>query len=447
MYIKDSARKRAVILTAIEVEFKAVQAHLTGLREVVHERGNVYEQGFFDNGQWEVGIAQVDVGNAKAASETERAIAYFKPDVILFVGVAGGLKDVKLGEVVAATKVYGYEAGKEDSTGFLPRPDVGQSSHSMVERAKAEARNDHWQKRIPNSGFSSPKAYVGAIAAGEKVLASTRSATYTLLKSIYGDALAVEMEGRGFLQATHANEKVPALVIRGISDVLDNKQDADAQGFQQIAAQHASAFAFEILSKLNVSAPLSAEPIERVQDLYVADVDIDEDNATPVIDITVHNKGLQAVLIKRARIDVVDVGKFYSCNDDEDDTSRAFLIASKAYDVELSPELKDQSVFIKLSHVLQADEFERFQFNVYSETSATYVWYHLRITLLCTEDSVEIRPLLLSIPPVDMISNNVWKSVDVARAENNRAVMVEMSNIEAQRSASVELAINRVLKG
>jgi nucleoside phosphorylase len=245
-------KPRAVILTAIAVEYKAVRAFLVNPKEEVHSGGTVYERGqFATNGQlWEVGIVEVGAGNTGAAMEAERAIAYFKPSVVLFVGVAGGIKDVALGDVVAATKVYGYESGKANDK-FEPRPDVGLSTYNLIQRAMAEAKKPDWLQRLKSIPNPEPSVYVAPIAAGEKVVASSKSWLWNFLRSNYGDAVAVEMEGRGLLQATHANQQVSALIIRGISDLIDGKSEADKAGWQKIAARHASAFAFEVLAKLN----------------------------------------------------------------------------------------------------------------------------------------------------------------------------------------------------
>lgn len=243
-------KKTAVILTALAVEQGQVLAHLENLHEVVHGAGTVYRVGTFTSPttDWTVATALIGAGNAGAAFEAERAVQQFEPEVTLFVGVAGGIKEVALGDVVAATDVFGYHSGKAGDS-FTARPDVGSSSYALVQRAQAEAQSGDWLKRRL-SGDGEPAVVVAPIAAGEQVVASTRSETYAFIRTYYDRAVAVEMEGRGFLEALHANQKVGALIVRGISDLLDSKDVSDNAGWQEQASGNAAAFAFEVLAKL-----------------------------------------------------------------------------------------------------------------------------------------------------------------------------------------------------
>ena len=202
-------------------------------------------------------MAEVGKYNPIASQETERAIAVHKPSVALFIGVSAGIKDVKLGDVVAADKVYYYESGKwgEGRNGeaeFYPRPMVYNSGYRLVEQAKALARKDEWQKLLDSDDLEpKPSAIVGPLAAGESVVASKASEVYALIKKTYGDSIALAMEDFGFLRAAYANPDVQALVIRGISDLIEKKAEADSKGWQEVAAQRASAFAFNILSRVS----------------------------------------------------------------------------------------------------------------------------------------------------------------------------------------------------
>lgn len=285
----DSTQKHqnlpcAVILTAITEEYMAVRAHLNDLHEEEHPQRKIYERGKFaaKDKLWNVGIVEVGAGNSTAAMEAERAIAYFNPSVVIFVGVAGGIKDVALGDVVAATKVYGYHSGKAKDE-FELRPDVGISTYDLIERARAEARKSDWLQRLTPIPNLAPKVRVQPIAAGEQVIASRRSSVFKFLQSHYGDAVAVEMEGRGFLHAAHANQQVSALIIRGISDLIRGKSQADKAGWQEIAARHASAFAFEILAKLDVAKnhlqQLQAEASRRRSDIERLGTEIEQDES------------------------------------------------------------------------------------------------------------------------------------------------------------------------
>ncbi|GAA0897897.1 MULTISPECIES: tetratricopeptide repeat protein [Streptomyces violaceusniger group] len=270
-----------VVLTALEVEYRAVRAHLEDLRPVPAERGALFELGVFREGSGErtVAIHMTGPGNPGAGVSVERAAALFAPRAVLFVGVAGGVKDVALGDVVAADAVYDYETGKDTETGFLPRQKTYQSAYGLVQLARLVAAGDEWQERVrpgddapraraddapcPRTDAAPrPRAHVKPLAAGGRVVAHHRSDTGLRLAASAGDALAVDMEGFGFLAGAYANQQVDALVIRGISDLLGDKAEAHDEHWQPVASRHAAAFAFELISRIPVADPAAARPLD-----------------------------------------------------------------------------------------------------------------------------------------------------------------------------------------
>jgi nucleoside phosphorylase len=300
-----------VIVTALSLECLAVCQHLKNRHQDTHPGGTVYERGAFqpESGrEWDVLVVEAGAGNTGAAVEVERAISFFHPRLAIFAGVAGGLKDVHIGDVVVANKVYAYESGKERDQ-FDARPEIHMPDYRLAQRARAEIRDGSWVKRIQGQiSADAPRAFFGPIAAGEKVIASTSSATHQFLKERYSDALAVDMEGYGFLHGSYMNPDVGALVVRGISDLIDAKSAADAEGSQERAAQAASAFTFELLTHLEpgqatgISVEVPAESDQKrfradarveklIQNIKLADWDKAADAALDVVKMTDSSSG------------------------------------------------------------------------------------------------------------------------------------------------------------
>jgi nucleoside phosphorylase len=173
--------RTAVIMVVLSVEYSAVRAFLHDLVERVHPSGTVYEQGFFEsNGaKWRVVLGQTGMGNSIAAIETARALDAFQPDLAVFVGVAGGLNSLDVGDVVAADYVYGYESGRYAET-LQSRIKTFGSGYPWVQRAHAVRRQDHWHKRI--SSGAQPRAFVGPIASSERIIAGKQTPAHELLE-------------------------------------------------------------------------------------------------------------------------------------------------------------------------------------------------------------------------------------------------------------------------
>lgn len=220
----------AVILTALPVEYDAVRAHLTDTEELVHPDGTRVERGRLDGTSWNIAIAELGEGALNTAALTTRIVDWLAPEALLFVGVAGGLKDdIEIGDVVVGTKVYAIHGGKQTPEGFQARPEVWHGSHRLVQAARSALRD------MPDV-----RAHRKPIAVGDVVLADDKSALAAHIRHHYNDACAIEMEGSGAAHASYLKGQLDTLVIRGISDRANaDKHVADASGSQELAAKQA----------------------------------------------------------------------------------------------------------------------------------------------------------------------------------------------------------------
>jgi nucleoside phosphorylase len=227
----------AAVITALPVESVAVLSRLSDLEQRQHQQGTIYSLGRLDTNP-AISVAHVEIGMGveRTAQHVERAVDFLRPDLLLFVGIAGGVKDCSIGDVVVATKTYQYDYGVDGVT-FRPRPQTASPSHLMEQIARVTSRD-----------FAGPVT-LGAIATGGKVVHSKASGTGRLLNESYSDTIAVDMEGHGLYVAASSMAGLHSLVIRGVSDLLDGKAETDAEGSQGVASKAAADFAVAILEK------------------------------------------------------------------------------------------------------------------------------------------------------------------------------------------------------
>ncbi|MFM9950360.1 MAG: SUMF1/EgtB/PvdO family nonheme iron enzyme [Saprospiraceae bacterium] len=242
-----------IILTPIPPEHDAILAYLSSRTERIVE-GSRYISGFYQGKYGGINIVTqlTGPGNTTIALATANAIRRFQPKVVILAGVAGGIKDVEIGDVVVGTKFYGYEYGgeQERQPRFTIRALNGSYSRDLLITAQFVAESGLWQKRAANTSLNA-KVALGPIASGDRVIATKDEAIATLLRQSFNDITAVEMESSGFGQAMQLNPEIRFINIRGISDLLVGKAQADAGYSQERAVKNMAAFTFEFIYQLN----------------------------------------------------------------------------------------------------------------------------------------------------------------------------------------------------
>lgn len=263
--------RRALILTTVDHETHAVNAHLTNPEMLIGEKDATYDYGHFSDpaGDWLVVHALTLQGNSDAGQVTSKAFQEFGHfHVVMFVGVAGSLKeDIPIGSVVVGDYVHNAHAAKVGATETYARPFSLRAARELLTAAQRLIVSREWinliraaaGEELPNiadypCGYP-PSAVIKGIASGEEVVSSDESSRFTWINIHLNNCGAVEMEGWGVMIAAEY-ENASAIVVRGISDMCAGKHHEKDKLHQPIAAAHAAAFAFSILSfRSKVPAP------------------------------------------------------------------------------------------------------------------------------------------------------------------------------------------------
>lgn len=254
-----------VVLAPLEVERQALLKHLDWVGEPSHD-GTVRAVVRYARGEYRLVVpAPMGMGNAASAAEATRAIDVWSPRYVALVGIAGGVRAQgrRLGDVVVAEQIVGYELGAQREKGTERRYDVHRPAHDFLQAARMVSLKSWLPKEErPLKSLLRPKVHFGVVASGEKVIRS--EAFVKSLSSSWSKLAAVEMEGFGAAVAAYRAPTLPGMImVRGIADWADPKKD---DRWQAYAADSAASFFVAILrlGRLQNQAAQPSQPAQRL---------------------------------------------------------------------------------------------------------------------------------------------------------------------------------------
>ncbi|MFA6213248.1 MAG: 5'-methylthioadenosine/S-adenosylhomocysteine nucleosidase [Candidatus Obscuribacterales bacterium] len=249
--------KFVCVLTSSSLEFDSILPHIQNPKKesLTGTNGNSLpfkvRQGIFQNCTI-VLICSLSAGSSRIQTAALLALMKYHPELMLFVGVAGGKGEkVSLGTVVISDYISDHSYSEESNCGILFKLRGGPISSQLLGLAQTLTESDEWRKRIQEPDTEPQEqiernVIIGKISAGNVLVTSSTGPIAKVLDSASSDALAVEMESAALYDVAHLF-RIPFLTVRGISDLLTDKTNETDKYRQPWAAAHASAVAFELI--------------------------------------------------------------------------------------------------------------------------------------------------------------------------------------------------------
>lgn len=201
-------------------------------------------------------ISATGIGKVNAAMTTTLTIEHFRPNEVIFTGIAGGINpQLTPGDIVIAEKTAQHDLGMLTPTGLenegAPNPVDGRQNpvffpadERLLRLAQRASEKLELEKMKTSTEQRHPRILKGVVVTGDVFLASTARAVQ-LRERLNADA--IEMEGAAVAQICY-QYKIPCIVIRGISDMAGENSLENANKFLEIAASNSASLVAEIVA-------------------------------------------------------------------------------------------------------------------------------------------------------------------------------------------------------
>ena len=189
------------------------------------------------------------IGKVAAATTTAVLLERFRPQQVLFTGVAGGVGEgVAVGDIVVGSSYLQHDM---DASPLFPRhemPGYGRSRFAAdpaLLRVMQQAAEDAvaWLPARLDAvtraafGLQAPRVHSGKIVTGDRFVST--AAESRALRAELREALAVDMESGAVAQVCH-DFGLPFCAVRTVSDRADDAAHVDFPAFLQQVARHYS---------------------------------------------------------------------------------------------------------------------------------------------------------------------------------------------------------------
>ena len=207
------------LMGAMEEEVTLLRDEMTITDQAVHAGISVF-RGTFQGVP--MALAQCGIGKVNATICTQMLIDLYRPDNLVFSGVAGGLlPNMRVGDLVIASHLIQYDM---DLTAFGRRHGEVPGQDRMVESdpGLVQKTTDAFDKAFENVD-NAPNLLLGTVVSGDRFISDVK--TLRWLQREFA-ALATEMEGAAVGYTCHLNG-LPFVVVRGLSDTAGESASAD----------------------------------------------------------------------------------------------------------------------------------------------------------------------------------------------------------------------------